>query len=358
MPDHDDDAQLSMAAGDLAELLGGSLDGPADLQLTGIAAIESGGPGDLTFIRAAQFAKRWPESRCSAALVSEGIDIPGSTPGRAIIRVPDADAAFAAILGRIDPGIHTPPPGIHPSSTVDPEAQVDPAARVGPNCTIGPGARVGASAVLIAGVHIGAHADTGEGSTLHPGVVIADRCRLGDRCVVHPNAVIGSDGFGFIPPTEDKPAIRIPQIGTVEIGAECEIGAGSTIDRAKLGVTRLGDRVKLDNLVHIGHNTTVGDDSILCGRVTIGGSVTIGKRVMCGGSVTFSDQITIGDNARIAGGTVAMDDIPAGETYVGMPAMPARTAMANYSAFRTLSEFTRRTDKAIARIDRALGTSP
>ncbi|MEM9372376.1 MAG: UDP-3-O-(3-hydroxymyristoyl)glucosamine N-acyltransferase, partial [Planctomycetota bacterium] len=352
MPDHDADAQLSIAAGELADLLGGTLEGPGDTILTGIAPIESGGPGDLTFIRTQQFAKLWDDSRCSAALVSDGVEITDNQ--RAIIRVPDADIAFATILDRIDPGIQTPPAGAHPSSTVDPCASVHPAARIGPNCTVATGSSVGPDAVLIAGVYVGAQARIGEGTVLHPGVVIGDRCRIGRNTIVHPNAVIGSDGFGFIPPTEDQPAIRIPQIGDVEIGEDCEIGAGSTVDRAKLGTTRLGDRVKLDNLVHIGHNVTIGDDSILCGRVTVGGSVTIGKRVMCGGSVTFSDQITIGDNARIAGGTVSMDDIPAGETYLGMPAMPARAGMANYAAFKTLSEFTRRTDKAIARIQKTL----
>lgn len=352
MPDHD--APLSIAAGELAELLGGSLRGPPDLTLTGIAAIESGGPGDLTFIRTQQFAKLWADSRCSAALVSQGVDIPDPDPSRAIIDVPDADIAFAAILDRIDPGVHTPAVGVHPTSTVDPAASVHPSARIGPNCTVGPHADIAESATLIANVHVGARSAIGTESVLHPGVVVGDRCRIGKRCIVHPNAVVGSDGFGFIPPTDDQPAIRIPQIGTVVIGDDCEIGAGSTIDRAKLGETRLGDRVKLDNLVHIGHNVTVGDDSILCARVTVGGSVTIGTRVMCGGSVTFSDQITIGDNARIAGGTVSMDDIPADATVLGMPAMPARAGMANYAAFKSLSEFTRRTDKAIAKLQKAL----
>lgn len=354
MPDHDADPQLSIASGDLAELLGGSLQGPADLTLTGIAAIETGGPGDLTFIRTPQFAKQWPTSKCSAALVTEGVEIADPDPARAIIHVPDADIAFAAILDRVDPGVHTPSPGVHPSSTVDPAATVHPSACIGPNCSVAPNATIGESVVLIANVHVGAGSCIDAESVLHPGVVIGDRCRIGKRCIVHPNAVVGSDGFGFIPPTEDQPAIRIPQIGTVVIGDDCEIGAGTTIDRAKLGVTRLGDRVKLDNLVHLGHNVTIGDDSILCARVTVGGSVTIGSRVMCGGSVTFSDQLTIGDGARIAGGAISMDDIPAGETYLGVPAMPARTGMANYAAFKSLSDFTRRTDKAIAKLKKAL----
>jgi len=348
-PDHaDQNAQLSIATGELAELLQGALDGPSGLVLTGIAPIESGAAGDLTFIRAQTFARAWPESACSAALVTQGVEVEGHDPtSRALIRVPDADHALATILAHIDPGTHTPAAGVHASSTIDPSATIHPSASVGPCCTVGPRSNIAKEVTLIAGVHIGADVQINEGTTLHAGVVVADRCRLGQRCIVYPNAVIGSDGFGFIPPTDDRPAIRIPQIGTVIIGDDCEIGAATTIDRAKFGATSIGDRVKIDNLVHIAHNVTIGDDSILCGRVTLGGSVTIGARVMFGGAVTVSDQVTIGDNAKVGGGSMVMDTIPGGDSYVGIPAMPVRTALANYAAMRTIADFTRRTEKAI-----------
>ncbi|MFK7884842.1 MAG: UDP-3-O-(3-hydroxymyristoyl)glucosamine N-acyltransferase [Phycisphaerales bacterium] len=345
---------LTISAGELADLIGGTLEGPRDLPLKGVAPIETGSPGDLTFIRAQSFAKLWSSCNCSAALVTESVTIPDHDPStRALIRVPDAEIAFAQVLGRLDPGISTPPVGTHPSASIDPSARIDPQASIGPNCTIGPHVELGAGSILIANVYLGADSRVGSNSLLHPGVVVGDRCTLGDRCIVHPNAVIGADGFGFIPPTADRPAIRVPQIGHVIIGDDCEIGAGTTIDRAKLGVTSLGDRIKIDNLVHIGHNCTIGDDSILCGRTTLGGSVTVGKRVMFGGAVTISDQVTIEDNARVAGGSIAMDTIPAGETYAGTPAMPARTALANYAAFKGLADFTRRVDKALAKLNKA-----
>ncbi len=340
---------LRIRAGDLAALLGGRLHGPADLELTGIAPIESGAPGDLTFVRAPAFAKYWEASRCSGVLVTEGVTLP-ETPGRAVITVPDADAAFAKVLAHIDPGTHTPPPGVHPSCVVDPAAAVSPTASLGPNCVVSAGAVIEDRAVLIARVFVGAHAVVRPDTVLHAGVVIGDRCVIGRRTVVHPNAVVGAEGFGYIPPTDARPAIKIPQIGSVEIGEDCEIGAGSTIDRAKIGLTRVGDRVKIDNLVHIAHNCTVGDDSILCGRTTLGGSVTIGKRVMVGGAVTVADQATIGDHARVAGAAIVMDAVPANETYAGIPAMPARTALANHAAMRTLAEFMRRVDKTLARL--------
>lgn len=340
---------LRISAGELAALLGGDLSGPADLPITGIAPIESGGPGDLTFVRAKSFARHWEASRCSAVLVTRGVEL-APTPDRAVITVDEADTAFARVLAHIDPGTHTPPAGVHPSCVIDPGATVSPTASLGPNCVISAGAVIKDHAVLIARVFVGADTTIAEHATLHAGVVIGDRCTIGRRTVVHPNAVVGADGFGYIPPTDDRPAIKIPQIGSVEVGEDCEIGAGSTVDRAKLGATRIGDRVKIDNLVHIAHNCTIGDDSILCGRTTLGGSVTLGKRVMIGGAVTIADQASVGDHARIAGAAVVMDSVPANETYAGIPAMPARTALANHGAMRTLAEFMRRVDKTLARL--------
>ncbi len=341
--------RLRTTAGELAARVGGELDGPPGLTITGVAPIESGGPGDLTFVRAQSFARHWETSACGAALVTRGVTLP-PRPDRAIITVPDADAAFASVLAMVDPGTHAPPPGVHPSCVVDPAATVAPTASLGPNCVVSAGAVIEDNAVLIARVFVGAGATVRRDAVLHAGVVLGDRCTVGRRTVVHPNAVVGAEGFGYIPPTDDRPAIKIPQIGTVEIGEDCEIGASSTIDRAKLGVTRIGDRVKIDNLVHVAHNCVVGDDSILCGRTTLGGSVTIGKRAMIGGAVTIADQATVGDHARIAGAAIVMDAVPAGETYAGIPAMPARTALANHAAMRTLAEFMRRVDKALARL--------
>tara|TARA_R110000782_G_scaffold19101_7_gene52027 strand:+ start:718 stop:1839 length:1122 start_codon:yes stop_codon:yes gene_type:complete len=344
---------LRITAGEVAALVGGRLEGPADLPITGIAAIESGGRGDLTFVRTQSFAKLWQDSACSAVLVTEGIGLPDRATDagdRAVITVPNADTAFAAVLARMDPGTHTPPAGVHPSASVDPTARVASSAAVGPSCTIGPDAVVGEHAVLIAGVFVGAGAVVGERTVLHPGVVIGDRCTIGRACIVHPNAVIGAEGFGYIPAGDHGPTVKIPQIGTVCVGDDCEIGAGTTIDRAKFGVTSVGQRVKIDNLVHIAHNCTVGDDSILCGRTTLGGSASIGKRALIGGAVTIADQAVVGDFAKIVGGAIVMDSVPANETYAGIPAMPARTAMANHAAMRSLAEFMRRVEKTLARL--------
>lgn len=343
---------VSISAAELAQMVEGELIGNPDIVLSTLAPIESGGEGALTFIRSQNFAKHWGQSACRAALVTRGVEVPDHDPKtRALIMVDDADVAVVRILKAIDPGTATPTPGIHPSAAIDPDAAIDPSASIGPGCVVCARARIGPGSVLMANNYIGADARIGPGSTLHPGVVIGDRCTLGQRAVVFANAVVGADGFGFLTATPDRPLTRVPQIGTVVIGDDVEIGACSTIDRAKFGSTRIGDRTKLDNQVHIGHNCDIGDDVILCGRTTVGGSAVIGDRTLVGGAVVINDQANIGCDVRVAGGAIVLDAIPDGETVLGVPAMPARTALANVAAQRNLAKFCRRVDKTLKKLD-------
>jgi len=343
---------VSIRADELAEMVGGRLVGNPDIVLSTLAPIEAGTEGSLTFIRSSNFAKLWSDSICPAALVTEGIEIEGHDPQtRALIFVPDADVAMVRVLDAINPGTATPDAGIAPSAAIDPTAKIDPSASVGPGCVICQNAIVAPGVVLIANVYIGKETTIGDDTLLHPGVVIGDRCTIGKHCLIFANAVVGADGFGFLTATKDRPVTKVPQIGTVEIGDEVEIGACSTIDRAKFGVTRIGNRTKIDNQVHIAHNCIVGDDVLLCGRTTLGGSVSIGDRTMVGGAVVLNDQAVIGSDVKIAGGSMVLDEIPAGEAVLGVPAMPARTALANVGAQRTLAKFCRRVDKALKKLD-------
>jgi UDP-3-O-[3-hydroxymyristoyl] glucosamine N-acyltransferase len=343
---------VSIRADELAQIVGGRLEGNPDIVLHTLTPIEAGTEGSLTFIRSSNFAKLWSDSSCPAALVTEGLEIEGHDPEtRALIFVPDADVAMVRVLEAINPGTTTPNPGIDPAAKVDPTAKVDPAASIGPGCVVCQGASIEAGVVLIANVYLGKDALIAADTVLHPGVVIGDRCTIGKHCLIFANAVVGADGFGFLTATDDRPVTKVPQIGTVEIGDEVEIGACSTIDRAKFGVTRIGNRTKIDNQVHIAHNCIVGEDVLLCGRTTLGGSVTIGDRTMVGGAVVLNDQAVVGSDAKIAGGSIVLDEIPAGEAVLGVPAMPARTALANVGAQRTLAKFCRRVDKALKKLD-------
>jgi len=354
-PEHTMDAdltQVSIRADDLAKMVDGELVGNPDIVLNTLAPIKDGSQGALTFIRAQSFAKLWADSNCPAALVTKGIEVPDHDPeNRALIFVQDADVAMVKILNAINPPPAKPPVGIHPNAVVDPDANIHPAASVGPGCVVCKDATVGSGTVLLANIYIGQDASVGEDSFIHPGVVIGDRCTIGSRGLIFANAVIGADGFGFLTATKDRPVTKVPQIGSVEIGDDVEIGANSTIDRAKFGVTKVGNRTKIDNQVHIAHNCIVGNDVLICGRTALGGSASIGDRTMVGGAVVLNDQATVGKDVKIAGGSAVLDTINDGETVLGAPAMPARIAMANIAAQRNLAKFCRRVDKSLKKID-------
>ncbi len=345
-PSGHENLSLPISAGALAALLGGELVGNPDTLLSTLGSIEDGTPETLTFIRSASFAKLWDDSACGCALVSKGIEVhENDLTKRAIIRVADADEAMVTILDAINPKRVRPAAGIHGSAVVDAEACVDPSASIGPGCVVGAASTIGAGAVLMSNVTVGAGVVIGRQTILEPGVVVEDRCVIGDRCHLGANSVIGSDGFGFLPPTDSRPAIKVPQIGGVRLGDDIELGACVTIDRAKFGQTTIGDRTKIDNQVHVGHNCIVGTDTLICGRTTLGGSVTVGDFAMIGGAVVLNDHATVGKNARVAGGAIVLEEVPEGETYAGIPAMPARQALLNYSSFRDLSSFMRKVEK-------------
>ncbi len=353
-----DQKSVSIRADDLATMVEGRLVGNPKIILRTLAAINEGTPGSLTFIRSTSFAKEWTDSLCDAALVTEGIDIPGhDAENKALIYVQDADVAVIKILEAINPGIAKPDAGIHPNASIDSSASIDPSASIGPGCIVCKNAIINAGVVLVANVYIGQSAKIGNDTFLHPGVVIGDRCSIGKRGLIFANCVIGSDGFGFLTATQDRPVLKVPQIGTVEIGDDVEIGACSTIDRAKFGVTKIGHRTKIDDQVHIAHNCIIGDDVLLCGRTTLGGSSTIGDRTMLGGAVMLNDQATVGKDVKIAGGAMVLDTINDGETVFGVPAMPARIAMANIAAQRNLAKFCRRVDKSLKKLDDNYQTS-
>ena len=343
---------VSIRADELATLVEGRLVGNPDLTLHTLAPIEDGSPGALTFIRTESFARLWAGSQCQAALVTEGIDVPGhDSQNKALIFVDEADVAMIKILEAINPGTAAPPAGVHSNATIDTDAQVDPSASIGPGCVICKGAKINAGVVLMANVYVGQDAAIGQGTLIHPGVVLGDRCSIGDRGLIFANSVIGADGFGFLLATDDRPVTKVPQIGSVEIGDDVEIGACSTIDRAKFGVTRIGNRTKIDNQVHVAHNCIIGEDVLLCGRTTLGGSSTIGDRTMLGGAAILNDQATVGKDAKVAGGAIVLDEVADGETVLGVPAMPARIAMANMAAQRNLAKFCRRVDKTLKKLD-------
>jgi UDP-3-O-[3-hydroxymyristoyl] glucosamine N-acyltransferase len=345
-------AATSVAVRDLAARLQAELLGDESVVCTRVRPVESAGPGDLTFARSPRPARVWASGDGGALLVSAEIDddtfAEGLTPGRAVLRVPDADVALIRVLELFAPEPARAEPGVHPSAVIDPSAQVDPAASIGPFVVVGRNSTIGAGAELAERVSIGDNVALAVGVRCRPGVVVHDGCTIGAHTTLHSNVVIGADGFGYRPSPDGQGLIKVPHLGAVTIGAHAEIGAGTCIDRGKLGDTTVGDGTKIDNLVQIGHNCRIGRGCIVCGQVAMGGSVTLGDAVQIGGGANVADNITLGEGSKLAGGCGLMHDIPDGETWVGFPAASVPGGFANLAALRNAAD-TRRTVKKIAK---------
>ena len=308
---------------ELAALLGGTLDGPPDLTVNGVGAVDRAGPGELTFITDARHLPGLKSSRAAAVLLPLGADA-GGLPA---VRVANPGQVLPLLLRRFAP---VPPPVA--AERIDPSARIHSTARVAAD------ARIGAYAVIDAGVEIGAGSDIGAlcaigwgarlgaGCRLMPLVVVGERCVLGDRVLVHSGAVLGADGFGFLPASGGEVPMKVPQIGRVVVEDDVEIGANCTVDRATLGETTLRRGVKLDDQVHIAHNCEIGAGTVIAGQTGVSGSVTIGRGCRIGGQVGIADHLVIGDGASIGAQSGLHKDVPAGGMVFGSPARPGREA--------------------------------
>jgi UDP-3-O-[3-hydroxymyristoyl] glucosamine N-acyltransferase len=309
--------------------------GLGDVAIGGMQVMDLAGGGDLTYIGSPRYADRWGDCRASAALVMRDSELePGN--GRALIKVDDVDLATAIILEHIAPPEPRPKPGVHPGAVVDEAARVDPTAAIGPGCVVGAAAVIGAGAVLQANVTVMDGAVIGEGTVLWPSVVIGQRCEVGRGCILHPNTTIGADGFGYRPAADGRGVVKIPQIGIVRLGDGVEIGANSSIDRAKFGVTEIGDGTKIDNQVQIGHNCKIGRCVVIAGCCGIAGSVEIGDGAMLGGMVGVVDHYKIGPGAKIGAYSMVNDDVPAGASWLGHPAKSGTMTLKEWAAVKRL----------------------
>jgi UDP-3-O-[3-hydroxymyristoyl] glucosamine N-acyltransferase len=301
--------------GELAERLGCRLEGDGDIEIVGVCALEDAGPTDLTFVTEARHLPRLEASRAAAVLLAE------SSPAtrRPALRTSNPYLTLAHALGVFyppQPGVQ----GVHPTAVVSADARVHDTASVGPLCVLAPGAEVGAGTILDAQVFLGANVRVGRECRLFPQVTVREGTELGDRVVVHSGTVIGADGFGYA--RDGVRYIKIPQIGRVVLEDDVEIGANAAIDRATLGITRIGRGTKIDNLVQIGHNVQVGEDTVIVAQVGISGSSRIGSRVTIAGQVGVTDHVQIGDNAIVGAQAGVSKDVPDGAIMLGAPAVP------------------------------------
>jgi UDP-3-O-[3-hydroxymyristoyl] glucosamine N-acyltransferase len=305
--------------------------GEVSTPLTGVATLDSAGPREIAFLANPKYRGRLASTLAGAVILGPGDRDAGTMP-RIVSDNPYAYYARTVALFNPEPPIV---PGIHPFAQVDGSAQVGASAQIGAFVVIGPGSRIGENVRIGEGTFIGAGAEIGEGTRLHPRVTIYDGCRLGMRCIVHSGVVIGGDGFGMA--RDDGRWLKIPQIGSVRIGNDVEIGANTTIDRGALDDTVIGDGVKLDNQIQVGHNCVIGEHTVIAGCTGISGSVTIGSHCMIGGGVGFVGHIAIGDRVTISGFTFVTKSISEPGTYTsGMPVMPHADWLRNASLLRQL----------------------
>ena len=325
---------MSVTASDIARAVGAELTGPGDRIVERVETTDRADKHSLVFIRNEAFIDRIMESAAGAVLIDRQTTL--DKPDAAILRVDNVDLALNTVLEMLAPPGAKPEPGIHPSAVVDHSAKIGIGVHLGPHCVVGANAFIGDDTALLAQVYVGNNASIGRGCTFHPGVRFLERCSCGDGCVIHANSVVGADGFGYIPAPDGQGLLKIPQIGAVEIGHGVEIGAGTCIDRAKFGATRIGDGTKIDNLVQIAHNVQIGRACVICAQVGLSGSVRIGDGCLLGGQVGVGDNFVVANGVRLAGGSGVMGNISEPGDYIGTPARAGREAAAGMTLVHKL----------------------
>jgi UDP-3-O-[3-hydroxymyristoyl] glucosamine N-acyltransferase len=334
-----------MTLGELARALGATLEGgPEDLEITGVAGIEDATPGTLTFVADRRHESHLASTLAAAVLLAHD----GPRPVLPVLRVAHPYLAFVDAMELFRPP-ERPAPGIHATALIAATAVLGPGASVGAYVVIGEGVEIGRGAVLHPRVTIYRGARIGDEFTAHAGVVVREAVTIGDRVTLHAGAVIGSDGFGFVPRAGGHR--KIPQLGTVIVEDDVEIGANATVDRATLGATRIGHGSKIDNLVMIGHGCQLGPGCLLAAQVGLAGGTRLGAGVMLGGQVGASGHLTIGDGAQVAAQSGVHRDIPAGAVHGGYPAVDIRRWRRTTSALPRLPGLFRR----LRRVEKALG---
>ncbi len=320
-----------------------------DPVITGMAMLADAGPSELSFLGDAGYLKAFAATRAGAAIVHRKVRLPDVTPCPVLV-VDDADLAVAQALELFAPPIARPAAGIHPSALVDPSARLGDAVAIGPGVVIGARTTLGARCVVHAGAVISDDVSLGDDCEVFANVVIRERITLGHRVVIHAGSVLGTDGFGYR--WDGRRHAKIPQIGTIVIEDDVEIGSCVCIDRAKFSVTRIGRGTKIDNLVQIGHNVTVGPHCIIVGQTGLAGSVRLGTGVVLGGQTAVRDHITIGDGAMAAACSAIAKDVDPKAIVSGMPALPHRQSLREQAAFRHLPELVVQVRKMAEEIER------
>lgn len=318
-------------------ILKGEIVGNTNQKISGPEELQKATVDQISFIGSQKYIHLWKTSKASVAIVNDNLSIEPEE-NRAIIKVKNADLAMAKILELFNPNSPDFEIDIHPTAVIHASAIIGKGCKIGANCYLGKDVVLGEGVVLYPNVCIFDETKIGDFTVVWSGTVIRERCEIGSHCIFHTNVSIGADGFGYRPSDDGRGLVKIPQIGNVIIGNYVEIGANSTVDRAKFSSTIIGDGCKIDNLVQIAHNCVLGRSCIMAGSSGLAGSVTLGDGVIIGGSSSIKDHLTIHSGAVVGGGSGVMNDVAAGKTVVGYPATDARDMFRQWVALRKLAK--------------------
>jgi UDP-3-O-[3-hydroxymyristoyl] glucosamine N-acyltransferase len=342
---------MPFTAAEIAKHLGGEVIGDPDLVLKGFAPADRAQPGDLTFAENESYFARADNSAASAIIV----DAPFSSARKILIRVSNARIAFAKALPLFFPE-PVFPPGIHPTAIVPRSATIDSSAHIGPYCVLSEGVCIGPHSVLQGGDFIGRNCLLEDAVNHFPNVTLYPATQVGNRVRIHSGTVIGSDGFGYV---QDAGVHRkVLQIGSVLIRDDVEIGANVTIDRGALGPTVIGRGTKIDNLVQIAHNVSLGEHCLVLSQAGIAGSSKLGNYVILAGQVGIAGHLKIGNNVSVAAQSGVMHNIPDGEKWLWSPAQPDRQAKRQMIALQQLPDLLRRFNELEKRLAESASTTP
>jgi len=334
-----------MKLSELAAQTGARVEG-ADVEITGAAGLDEAREGHVTFLANPKYTPRVNTTSASAIYLAEDVT---TEKNISILRVKDPYLAYTRAL-RIFYPEKTPEPCIHPTAVIDPSARIGKGVSIAASVVIGRNVEIADGVCIHPNVTIYEDVTIGRGSVLHSGVAVRERTVIGERVIIHNNAVIGCDGFGYAK-DEERHWLKIPQAGHVVLEDDVEVGAGTTIDRASVGESRIGRGSKLDNLVQVGHSCTVGEDSLLCAQVGLAGSSNIGSRVILAGQAGVAGHLTIGDDVVLTAKSATSHDIPPGKVISGIPAFDNRDWLRSTAAFRRLGEMHRTVRELERRIE-------
>jgi UDP-3-O-[3-hydroxymyristoyl] glucosamine N-acyltransferase len=343
----------SFKLGEIVKRFGGELIGDSAIRVGQVAALESAGPSDITFLAQTRYLPQLAQARAGAVILG-----PEARDATRLTRIVCANpyAYYAKVSVLLNPPAMVAP-GIHKSAVVDKTARVAKSASIGACAVIGKGARIADNVIVGAGCVIGAGASIEAESRLHANVTIYHECRIGARCIVHSGAVIGADGFGIA--KEDGVWKKIAQIGRVVIGDDVEIGANTTVDRGAIGDTVIENGAKLDNQIQIAHNVRIGANTAIAACVGIAGSAKIGSNCALGGAAMIYGHINVADNVNVSAGTLIMKSLDKPGTYTGVyPFSSHQRWLRNAAHLRQLDELVKRIREFEARLTKAERKQP